>query len=498
MGNIKASAYIPVLESHLGDGYVYGTVGQICTVSLLQAKYRQYGKIMSANYYQKNGDYTKGLCARWLGRWVADCSGLIKAVRRDISGVYRDVSAQGTYEQCSQKGKIATMPLVPGCTVYMWSTSKKRMGHVGMYVGDGKVIESAGVNYGVIRTDLKKRSWGYWGLLDWLDLDLPQEGGGAIPDPGAQTGGSDGADQLPDDRPCSGVPALEALGDTGYGVLLMQQWLNLHGAMPALEEDGIFGPLTEAAVIAFKQANGRPADGVSCIKTWSLLIVPPPAVPLELKTIQTGSEGILVTLLQRLLYTAGASTWDIDGKFSAQTAGAVKEFQKTRRLTVDGIVGPQTWGALTDLLSALPRTVNRGDTGDEVTEVQRLLTNLLYQPGPIDGDFGPLTETAVVAFQKANGLKTDGVVGPLTWTKLLSPGASEGAHPLPPTVKYGDSNDIVKQLQAALNFKGASPALKADGIFGPLTLAAVKAFQKANGLAVDGIVGPITWGKLLG
>lgn len=79
MGNIKASAYIPVLEGHLGHGYVYGAVGQTCTVSLLQAKHKQYGKIMADDYYQKNGDYMKGLCARWLGQWVADCSGLIKA-----------------------------------------------------------------------------------------------------------------------------------------------------------------------------------------------------------------------------------------------------------------------------------------------------------------------------------------------------------------------------------------------------------------------------------
>jgi peptidoglycan hydrolase-like protein with peptidoglycan-binding domain len=301
----------------------------------------------------------------------------------------------------------------------MWSTSKKRMGHVGMYIGGGKVVESRGVNYGVVQTNLRGRTWGYWGLLDWLFLDLPNEDGGYVPDPGAETGGSDGDGQMPDDKPCPGVPDLEALGDAGYGVKLLQQWLNLHGAQPQLAEDGIFGPKTEAAVIAFKQANGLPADGISCIKTWSLLIVAPPAVPLALSALHPGDSGILVTLLQRLLYSAGATPWGIDGKYGAATLAAVKEFQSTRRLAADGVVGPKTWGVLTNPLSALPRTVSRGDSGAEVKQLQRILTDEEYAPGAIDGDFGPLTEGAAIAFQQANGLVVDGIVGPKTWTELL-------------------------------------------------------------------------------
>jgi cell wall-associated NlpC family hydrolase len=161
---IKASAFIPALAKHLSDGYVYGASGQICTIGLLKVKYRQYGGAMQAGYYQKNGDYTKGLCARWLRKWVADCSGLIKAVRSDLSGIYRDVSAQDTYDQCSKSGTIATMPMTPGCCVFIWSASKHRMGHVGVYVGGGWVIQSAGVRHGVIKTKLK--GWTHWGLLD--------------------------------------------------------------------------------------------------------------------------------------------------------------------------------------------------------------------------------------------------------------------------------------------------------------------------------------------
>lgn len=148
MVNIKASVFINAMAKHLGDGYVYGTIGQICTIALLQAKQHQYGAAMGNGYYQKDGDYTKGICARRLGHWVADCSGLIKAVRRELSGVYRDVSAQGTYNQCSRTGLFRTMPMIPGCCVFVWSASKHRMGHVGMYVGGGWVIQSAGARVG--------------------------------------------------------------------------------------------------------------------------------------------------------------------------------------------------------------------------------------------------------------------------------------------------------------------------------------------------------------
>lgn len=62
-------------------------------------------------------------------------------------------------------------------------------------------------------------------------------------------------------------------------------------------------------------------------------------------------------------------------------------------------------------------------------------------------------------------------------------------------LKSGDKGlDSIKRLQQALNLRGAH--LVADGAFGPATLAAVKAFQSARGLAVDGLVGPATWGAL--
>jgi len=63
-------------------------------------------------------------------------------------------------------------------------------------------------------------------------------------------------------------------------------------------------------------------------------------------------------------------------------------------------------------------------------------------------------------------------------------------------VGQGETGKRVSDLQSRLNTLGARPPLKVDGIFGPKTLAAVKAFQKAHGLKVDGLVGPLTTAAL--
>lgn len=65
-----------------------------------------------------------------------------------------------------------------------------------------------------------------------------------------------------------------------------------------------------------------------------------------------------------------------------------------------------------------------------------------------------------------------------------------------PTVRYGSRGPAVEELQEKLNNYGTTPPLVVDGIFGPLTRAAVIAFQQDNGLAADGVVGPLTWGAI--
>ena len=141
----------------------------------------------------------------------------------------------------------------------------------------------------------------------------------------------------------------------------------------------------------------------------------------------------------------------------------------------------------------------RGCTGDAVKTLQDKLNALGYNSGNVDGIFGAKTYAAVTAFQKANSLGVDGIVGKLTWGKIygVSPAMPVETTTVVgrPTVSYGSRGDAVRKLQELLNALGYDCG-SVDGIFGSKTKAAVLAFQKANGLGVDGIVGPLTWAKL--
>ena len=139
----------------------------------------------------------------------------------------------------------------------------------------------------------------------------------------------------------------------------------------------------------------------------------------------------------------------------------------------------------------------RGGTGDAVKTLQEKLNAKGFDSGNVDGIFGAKTYAAVTAFQKANGLGVDGIVGKLTWAKLYD-ATPVNVTPVTtqPMLRTGSRGDAVRKLQEMLNAKGYTCG-NVDGIFGSKTYAAVLAFQKANGLGADGIVGPLTWGKLV-
>lgn len=131
-------------------------------------------------------------------------------------------------------------------------------------------------------------------------------------------------------------------------------------------------------------------------------------------TLSSGSSGDDVKRLQRLLVVMKFLDYTgIDGQFGTNTENAVKDFQQGNGLTVDGVVGPATWAALpadTDT----PELSN-GSTGSEVSAMQTVLKNAGLYTGTVDGDFGPLTESAVEAYQTQRGVSVDGVVGDETW-----------------------------------------------------------------------------------
>ncbi len=132
-------------------------------------------------------------------------------------------------------------------------------------------------------------------------------------------------------------------------------------------------------------------------------------------TLRRGSRGNYVKLAQSLLNTAGIGL-EVDGVFGGDTLAAVQGFQNENGLAIDGVIGPNTWRALL-WLPPYP-VLRRGSRGNYVRYLQQLLLSKLYDPGSIDGVFGSLTQNAVLAFQRENGLVVDGIVGSRTWSSL--------------------------------------------------------------------------------
>lgn len=123
-----------------------------------------------------------------------------------------------------------------------------------------------------------------------------------------------------------------------------------------------------------------------------------------------------------------------------------------------------------------------GGSGEDVYTIQYLLRQR-GQNITADGLFGPKTTTATKNFQTAQKLGVDGVVGPLTWEKLIL------------SIKEGSKGNVVNGLQRQLNYHGSGLAV--DGDFGPKTATAVKSFQTKYKLTANGIVDLASWNKLV-
>lgn len=252
-------------------------------------------------------------------------------------------------------------------------------------------------------------------------------------------------------------------------------------------------------------------------------------------TLEYGSRGNDVLKLQQALKALGYDPNGTDGKFGRGTEKAVKQYQKAMGLTVDGKAGNKTLTKLyaeaednstnsstapivPDVTGGLatstnPNTIKYGESGSRVRELQTALKLLGYNPGIVDGKFGKGTLSAVMAFQKANGLTADGLAGSQTQQVLYakaaqvsgsgssnnSTGTSTPSTPagsgLTRTLRRGYTGSDVKEVQNRLKALGYYK-LNVDGVYGNGSIAAVKAFQKANGLSADGLVGKQTYAAL--
>ena len=345
-------------------------------------------------------------------------------------------------------------------------------------------------------------------------------------------------------------------GDSGTAVFTLQRQLNRiakdYPFIGKLTVDGVFGPRMASTVKTFQRQFNLTADGVVGRQTWykiSYIYVSVKDLA-ELTSegetssgtlsdgswggtaLRTGSTGSAVEQVQFWLntlaqYESALPSLAVDGRYGAATASAVRAFQRRYGLTVDGVVGRETWNAIYNEFrsiqsdngtpNAYPGTALReGASGQNVRLVQFWLkiAHTVYSrlnDLTVDGTFGAATTAAVKRFQTYFGLTSDGVVGRTTWNKLyevyndianklLSSSLRPGEYP--GILRRGSSGTAVRELQFYLYllsaYESSIPAVGIDGSFGAATENAVRAYQRFAGLTVDGIVGRATWESLYG
>ena len=157
----KIDDFIAYLESHIGDAYVWGAQGErVDNRADLEKWVRR--KETSRRETDRALAYIKKATKAPL--YAFDCSGLITHWLRDIRGLIdSDTNAQGLYRQCKQQGKLGAWQMQAGDLVFRYSLAVGKMGHVGVYVGNGMVIEAQGRDAGVVMRHLSYGGWTHQG-----------------------------------------------------------------------------------------------------------------------------------------------------------------------------------------------------------------------------------------------------------------------------------------------------------------------------------------------
>ena len=257
------------------------------------------------------------------------------------------------------------------------------------------------------------------------------------------------------------------IGSFGRDVSIIQNELNRiarnYPSIPKIDVDqsGIFGAQTEAAVKQFQKIFNLTPDGIVGNATWYKIkqiynavkglgelvsegvvteeIVSPFAI-----SLQEGDTGIAVRVLQYYVrvfgcYYADIPIIEITGYFGPETTNAVKEIQKKFNLIVDGVIGIQTWAVLDKqykmILSSFPvgcfpnksiypgYILSKGMGDKNVVLLQTYLKKIAEANPSIPmitetGIFDDETEAAVRAIQQEFLGENTGVVGPITWNRI--------------------------------------------------------------------------------
>lgn len=246
-----ATGLVAFAKEWLGRPYWYGTCCYDCTASLLKRKAAQYPSHYTAARMPR---YQADIKA---GKKCADCIGLIKGYMwlNEETGKAKygsngcpDKGANGMFSYAKQRklkwGGISTLPERPG--LVLW-----RSGHVGVYIGGGKLIEARGFVTGIVEANATDRNFTHWFELPGLTYCAA-------------------ADFEPDPTPEPITAITLKRGSSGKEVRTLQNQLNTIGYSCGAA-DGKFGAITQQAVKRFQKDNLLPATGVADEKTFEKL-----------------------------------------------------------------------------------------------------------------------------------------------------------------------------------------------------------------------------------
>ena len=183
---ITTEALIAKFKQALNEewGYIWGKIHEMWT----QSKQNAYAKTYAGDPDRCNS------CkygAKWVGHWVTDCSGLFTWAFQQLGGYMYHGSNTMYLQYCQRKGDLKNgrradgKELKPGTAVFTYSSKTGKRGHVGLYIGDGWVIEAKGAQYGVVKSRVTESRWVNWGELKGV---IYEGGDTPVPEPTPEKG----------------------------------------------------------------------------------------------------------------------------------------------------------------------------------------------------------------------------------------------------------------------------------------------------------------------
>jgi hypothetical protein len=236
----------------VGGPYVYGATAKPCTPAYRRARiaqYPDYANAIKRNCPVLTGKQSSCDGCKYQGMLAHDCAQLTRFAA-NAGGLYLPSGASSQWRKGDWEvtGPIAEMPQDKVCIVYKRTSGGNPMGHTGVYLGNGYTVDSRSHDKGTVRSALSAYAWTDYARLKGMDEEMPEAAE-------------------------ADTRATLRRGKKGEAVLELQKMLLSMGySLPRYGADGSYGAETITAVKAFQLDNGLKADGITGPGTWAALL----------------------------------------------------------------------------------------------------------------------------------------------------------------------------------------------------------------------------------